>query len=196
MPHASAAAVAFDVDEVAAESHPIDRNATRIWFAFYPLDFFLTFQAAPDPASAVRVMGLMGRWLLADQVDTSHRFFYAHRYWPPIKAAVAETFAQTGAWPTNNASVGLTGTKSGKYVSQVAITNGTIQITFSSTSPQIANANINSQILGLRPTVSPNGDVIWNCGYKGTIGSDPSSGAAGTNGTTVTAKYLPAACRS
>jgi ferredoxin len=76
------------VDAVAAESHPIDRNATRIWFAFYPLDFFLTFQAAPDSASAVRVMGLMGRWLLADQVDTSHRFFYAHRYWPSIKAAV------------------------------------------------------------------------------------------------------------
>jgi ferredoxin len=30
----------------------------------------------------------MGNWRLADQIDTSHRFFYAHRYWPQVKHAV------------------------------------------------------------------------------------------------------------
>jgi len=30
----------------------------------------------------------MGRWRLADQVDASHRFLYAHRYWPQVKMAV------------------------------------------------------------------------------------------------------------
>ncbi len=30
----------------------------------------------------------MGRWRLADQVDISHRFFFAHRYWPQVKSAV------------------------------------------------------------------------------------------------------------
>src|ERR1041385_4560621 len=47
-----------------------------------------------------------------------------------LKAAVAETFAQTGSWPADNSSVGLTQTKSGKYVTGVAITTGTINITY------------------------------------------------------------------
>jgi len=113
-----------------------------------------------------------------------------------LKAAVAEQFAQTGSWPANNSAVGITTVKSGKYVSGVAIATGTIQITYSSTAPNIANTNLNSAILGLRPTVSANGDVIWNCGYKTAIGSNPSSGAAAAHGTTVTAKYLPSTCRT
>jgi type IV pilus assembly protein PilA len=113
-----------------------------------------------------------------------------------MKAAVAEQFAQTGAWPANNAAVGITAVKSGKYVSQVNIVTGTIQITYSNTAPFIANANLNGLILGLKPMVSANGDVIWNCGYKAAIGADPASGASGANGTTVTAKYLPSTCRT
>jgi type IV pilus assembly protein PilA len=113
-----------------------------------------------------------------------------------LKAAVAEQYAQTGAWPANNAAVGITAVKSGKYVSGVAIVTGTIQITYSNVAPNIANANLNGLILGLRPTTSLNGDVIWNCGYKASIGADPASGAAGANGTTVTAKYLPSTCRA
>jgi ferredoxin len=30
----------------------------------------------------------MGTWRLADQVGRSHRFLYAHRYWPQVKAAI------------------------------------------------------------------------------------------------------------
>ena len=109
-----------------------------------------------------------------------------------LKAAVAETYAQNGSWPTDNNAVGITATKSGKYVSQVILSTGTIQITYGIQ----ANKNINGSILGLRPTVSNNGDVIWNCGYKASVGSDPSTSTAGTNGTTITAKYLPASCRT
>jgi type IV pilus assembly protein PilA len=109
-----------------------------------------------------------------------------------LKAAVAETFAQTGSWPADNNAVGITGTKSGKYVSGVLINTGTIKITYGVQ----ANSNLNGQILGLRPTVSNNGDVIWNCGYHTEVGSAPSSGGAGTNGTSVTPKYLPATCRA
>src|SRR4051812_34337008 len=47
-----------------------------------------------------------------------------------MKAAVAETYAQSGQWPTNNVAVGITGVKSGKYVGAVAINTGTIDITF------------------------------------------------------------------
>jgi len=116
-----------------------------------------------------------------------------------LKAAVAETFAQTGTWPANNNTVGLSstvGSKSGKYVSDVSIVTGTIVITYGGVQ---ANTNINTKKLALRPTTSNNGDVIWNCGYKGSVGTDPTSGgASGTgaaNGTDITAKYLPASCR-
>lgn len=76
------------VETLSAEIHEIDRNATQIWFAFYPLELHLTLASAPDPAAMTRKLGLMGKWRLADQIDTSHRFFYAHRYWPQVKLAV------------------------------------------------------------------------------------------------------------
>ena len=76
------------IDVLAAGGHPIDRNATRIWFAFYPLDLCLALEAAADQLELARRLGLMGRWRLADQVDTSHRFFFTHRYWPQVKSAV------------------------------------------------------------------------------------------------------------
>lgn len=76
------------VEVLAAEMHPIDRNATRIWFAFYPLELHLALESADDRDAAARKLGLMGRWRLAEQISASHRFFYAHRYWPQVKAAV------------------------------------------------------------------------------------------------------------
>jgi ferredoxin len=81
------------VETLAAETHPIDRNATAIWFAFYPLDLHLALSAAQDEAAMVRKLGLMGNWRLSDQIDTSHRFFYAHRYWPQVKNAVQNAAA-------------------------------------------------------------------------------------------------------
>jgi ferredoxin len=76
------------VERLAPTIHPIDREATRIWFAFFPLDLHLDLEATDDPAGRAYALGLMGRWKLADQIDTSHRFLYAHRYWPQTKAAV------------------------------------------------------------------------------------------------------------
>jgi ferredoxin len=76
------------VETLSAAVHEIDRDATRIWFAFFPLDLFLALEAAEDEASATRRFGLMGRWRLRDQVDSSHRFLFAHRYWPQVKSAM------------------------------------------------------------------------------------------------------------
>lgn len=92
------------VDKLSAGIHPIDRDATRIWFAFWPLELCLEFEklaAAGEPTPAAietlaRQLKLMGRWRLADQVDSSHRFLYAHRFWPQVKQAIssAEDFPQ------------------------------------------------------------------------------------------------------
>jgi len=83
------------VDTLSAEIHEIDRNATRIWFSFFPLELFLALEAADDRAALERTFGLMGRWRLADQIDSSHRFLYAHRFWPQVKAAIAAA----DGWP-------------------------------------------------------------------------------------------------
>src|SRR5690242_6444717 len=86
-----------------------------------------------------------------------------------LKAAVAETFAQTGSWPATNNAVGIDKTKSGKYVTKVEIDKGTINIAYGNQ----ANTNISSKKLSLKPTTSDNGDVIWNCGKHTVVGSPP-----------------------
>jgi len=110
-----------------------------------------------------------------------------------LKAGVAESFAQTGTWPANNNSLGITQVKSGKYVSDVSVNTGSITITYGGVQ---ANANINGKTLILEPRTSANGDVIWNCGFKAQVGSGlASQGAAGST-SSITAKYLPNACRT
>ena len=108
-----------------------------------------------------------------------------------LKAGVAEQFAQTGAWPVNQAALGISLVKSGKYVTAVDVATGTITITYGGVN---ANANLAGTFLSLRPTTSPNGDVIWNCGNKAIVGV--ATPAAGANLTTVTPKYLPSTCRA
>jgi len=79
------------IDVLAPEIHVIDRDATAIWFAFYPLGLHLALEAAPTAearTSLERQLGLMGKWRLTDQIDESHRFLYSHRYWPQAKSAI------------------------------------------------------------------------------------------------------------
>jgi ferredoxin len=78
--------------------HEVDRNATQIWFAFYPLSLFRALQQADDHDKLVQQLLLQGDFELKDQVDRSHKFLYGHRFWPQVKAAVeqhADSFNQT-----------------------------------------------------------------------------------------------------
>ncbi len=72
--------------------HEVDKNATEIWFAFYPLSLFQAFQRAEVPNELARQLLMKGVYPLRDQIDSSHRFLYGHRYWPEVKKAV-EAFA-------------------------------------------------------------------------------------------------------
>ncbi|MEP6742168.1 MAG: 2Fe-2S iron-sulfur cluster-binding protein [bacterium] len=71
--------------------HEVDKNATQIWFAFYPLSLFKALQAKDKDALAKQLL-IQGHYELKDQIDSSHTFLYGHRYWPQIKKAV-EAFA-------------------------------------------------------------------------------------------------------
>jgi type IV pilus assembly protein PilA len=113
-----------------------------------------------------------------------------------MKAGVAEWYAQEGAWPTSLGDIGISGAatdKSGKYVTQIALSTGTLVASFGGQ----ANENIDGDTLSLKPFVSPNGDVIWVCGTRDTPSNatNPSSGGSGAVATTLEGKYLPATCR-
>jgi type IV pilus assembly protein PilA len=111
-----------------------------------------------------------------------------------LKAAVGETFANDGTWPADNLALGITAAKTGKYVTDVSVANGTITITFGNQ----ANVDaIGGQTLALRPMVSANGDVIWVCGNRTPPdgAADPAT-AADAGNTTVLDKYLPTTCRT
>src|SRR5882724_3907514 len=68
--------------------HEVDKNATQIWFSFYPLSLFHAFQEAEDPEKLAAQLLLKGVYQLKDQIDSSHKFLYGHRYWAEVKKAV------------------------------------------------------------------------------------------------------------
>src|SRR6266550_2722913 len=70
--------------------HEVDKTATQIWFAFYPLSLYRALQVADDRAKLVQELLLQGSYYLKDQIDSSHKFLYGHRYWPAVKRAVEQ----------------------------------------------------------------------------------------------------------
>ena len=68
--------------------HEVDRNATQIWFSFYPLSLFQAFEQTEEPETLEQRLLLQGKYRLRDQIDSSHTFLYGHRYWPEVKDAV------------------------------------------------------------------------------------------------------------
>ncbi len=111
------------------------------------------------------------------------------------KTAVAEFRANRGAWPATSLSAGIgsSGTIEGKYVSNIVVTGGGIDVTYGNK----ANAKILNAHVGLTPGVSANEDVIWKCGKAGApsgwVGGATSATEAST---TLLNKYLPAPCRT
>ena len=120
------------------------------------------------------------------------------------KAAVAESFANTGLAPLNRTEAGMSALPtdtSGKYVTQILITNGTIQIMYGNE----ANAVIRTQTLELVPYETGDKSVAWRCGQAqqpantNLLGNGTAQVAAYNGGTLATdallRKYLPKACR-
>ena len=112
------------------------------------------------------------------------------------KASVAEYFADRGTWPVSNGSLGISVAPTGKYVSGIEVSNGTITVTFGFD----ANAAISTGTIALQPLASPNLDVIWKCGSRtvtasatATAGATTSPDAAGAS--SIEGKYRPSNCR-
>ena len=76
--------------------HEVDRNATQIWFAFYPLPLFRALEQAEDREKLAQQLLLQGDYALKNQIDSSHSFLYGHRFWPEVKMAVEQ---HADSWP-------------------------------------------------------------------------------------------------
>ena len=97
------------------------------------------------------------------------------------KAAVSEYFMDRGTLPLNNLEAGLSTLPTsiqGNYVSQLAVANGIVTVTYSNAAPQSANLIINGSTLPLTPNTLNPGAVDWDCASV-----------------TLAAKHLPSACR-
>ncbi|MBD0370420.1 MAG: (2Fe-2S)-binding protein [Pyrinomonadaceae bacterium] len=70
--------------------HEVDRAATQIWFAFYPLALHRALCGAEDPEAFARKLLMQGKYHLLDQIDSSHTFLYGHRFWTEAKRAVED----------------------------------------------------------------------------------------------------------
>lgn len=115
-----------------------------------------------------------------------------------VKTGVAEAFANTGAWPANMDEAGgdSANLPSGKYVSSIDVTNGTITITYGNS----VNENLvaSGAVLTLQPRISTNNDVVWLCGYftgADVTGLTDPTVPSDDGATTVESKYLPSSCR-
>jgi len=75
----------ISINELLPTIHEVDRNATQIWFRFYPLALFNYLQSAEDKAVAVQKFVMQGNYELKNQIDSSHKFLYGHRFWKEVK---------------------------------------------------------------------------------------------------------------
>ena len=76
------------VQQLLPHIHEVDRDATQIWFQFFPLDFMHVLQKAENLPELEIQLQLQGNYFLKNQIDSSHSFLYGHAYWPHVKTAI------------------------------------------------------------------------------------------------------------
>jgi type IV pilus assembly protein PilA len=107
--------------------------------------------------------------------------------------AVARQYASNRKFPTNNATAGLPPSQFivGTYVTDVAVANGAIVVTYGNQS----NRNLAGKKLTLRPAHVPDYPMVpisWVCGMAPV---PDKMRAQGTNDTSLPAHQLPLDCR-
>ena len=85
------------VEKLLPAIHEVDRNAVQIWFRFYPLELFRYLEAAEDRDKAIQKFVMQGDFELKNQIDSSHKFLYGHRYWKETKATIEARAANFGS---------------------------------------------------------------------------------------------------
>lgn len=111
---------------------------------------------------------------------------------------IIDAFNKNGIPPADRAAAGMTPLPTdtqGNFVSQVAVTNGRIDITFGNN----VHSDVFGSILSVTPYRTAEGNVIWRCGAAPIpAGSSELTGGGVTAShlaPTVELRYLPGSCR-
>jgi len=116
------------------------------------------------------------------------------------KAPIVDAYNMSGRPPADRTAAGMTPLPTdtqGKYVGQVVVLNGRVDITFGND----AHQDIFGGTVSLTPYMSAGGTIIWRCGNAGI----PAAGSAELTGGGITAahlpptidnRYLPSSCRN
>ncbi len=116
------------------------------------------------------------------------------------KVPIVDAFNNTGVPPATRVEAGMTAAATdteGRYVSQVVIVNGRMDIMMGN----FAHPEVLGDIISFTPYLLPGGGIIWRCGAE----SAPGGGAVllGNGGPnpavylapTLLSRYMPASCR-
>ncbi len=104
------------LNELLPEIGEVDRIAAQIWFRFYPLALHTFLQNAEDKDKALQKFVMQGDYELKNQIDSSHKFLYGHRFWKEAKDAIEK---HASSFTNENASL----SNEIKEIAKVAATN-------------------------------------------------------------------------
>ncbi len=83
--------------------HPVDREATRVWLAFWPAKLQMELRAAREPGEVARRFKLEGQYRLEQALEESLGFFYGARYWDAVRRHALRVLKQEGRSPAASA---------------------------------------------------------------------------------------------
>ena len=110
------------------------------------------------------------------------------------RAAVAESWTETGEPPADRAAAGLTpgaADSEGAYVAAVDVVDAEIVIQYGN----LAHPTIAGQTLILTPYATQDETIVWRCGYAAPPPGSTAIGAETVGGTTIDSQHLPSGCR-
>jgi len=114
------------------------------------------------------------------------------------KVPIVDAFNESGIPPADRAAAGMTPAATdtqGNYVSQVAVSNGRLDMTFGNNVHQ----DIFGDTLSVTPYQSAGGNIIWRCGAApvptGTTELTGGGVTAAHIAPTLELRYLPGSCR-
>lgn len=115
------------------------------------------------------------------------------------KAPIVDAYNNSGMPAADRAAAGMTPLATdtqGKFVSQVNVVNGRVDITFGNDVHQ----DIFGDTLSATPYISAGGTIIWRCGAAlAPAGTVPLTGGGITSAhlpPTIETRYLPSSCRN
>ncbi len=111
---------------------------------------------------------------------------------------IVDAFKESGIPPADRAAAGMTPLPTdtqGNYVSQIAVTNGRLEMTFGNN----VHPDIFGDTLSVTPYQTADGNVIWRCGAAPVPAGTSELAGGGVTAThlapTIELRYLPGTCR-